>query len=173
MANDFRADSHLSDADLAERILGREVDDFHLSNCPNCRTRRGELARLLDPSLVDREIDSVDEFFFRRQAARVRARIDEAEAGRPFWLSFFSLRGTRFGFAGAATLAILVAVFSVRSPLVKPDVAISGSTAAVSVPVTSSGSDFLVAADAADDRFLLEVDELLDEDPWGQDALDA
>src|SRR5206468_1524688 len=71
---------HPSDADLLEEFLARETHP-HLAHCVRCAERAETIAREIDPAREEPE-ELLDDLFYRRQAARIRARIAEGERRR-------------------------------------------------------------------------------------------
>ena len=144
---------HPTDADLLERLLARETHP-HLARCVRCAERAAAIAREIDPAREGAE-ESFDDLFYRRQAARIRARIADAEPRRP------SLRSAlpKLAWAGAAAAAVVaLAVGLGRSRPVEQ----GGGPAS---PLTAARR-LASAQDRADDRLLRKIDDILDEDPY-------
>src|SRR5437867_10943244 len=98
---------HPTDADLLERLLAREADP-HLAHCARCAERAETIAREIDPLRAGSMREPFDEFFYHRQAARIRARIAAGEgrrAPRP-WISLPAL--PRLAWVGGAVAALVV-----------------------------------------------------------------
>ena len=148
MAHVFRSD-HPTDADLLERLFARESHP-HLARCVPCAERADAIAREIDPARGGAE-EWFDDLFYRRQAARIRARIADGERRRS------SL--PKLAWAGAAAAAVVALAVGLGRPF---PVERGGGPAS---PLTAARR-FASAQDRADDRLLRKIDDILDEDPY-------
>jgi hypothetical protein len=153
MGNAYRSD-HPTDADLLEGLLARETDP-HVAHCARCAQRAETIARELDPPRGE----PFDELFYRRQAARIGARIAAGEGRRPSLFSRFLVPSVpRLAWVGGAAAAVvaLAVLLHGRAPV---------GRGSVDQAVTTVRG-FLSPQDDADDRLLRDVDHTLDEDPY-------
>src|SRR5207244_8359401 len=81
METGSRAPDHPTDAELRERLLAREADP-HVAQCARCSRRAETIGRAIDPLQDDSTPKAFDDLFYRRQAARIRARIAAGEGRR-------------------------------------------------------------------------------------------
>jgi hypothetical protein len=150
---------HPADADLLERLLARE-EDPHMAHCARCAARAETIAREIDPLRDESTPEPFDELFYRRQAARVRARIAAGEGRRP---PLAALGGAlRLAWVGGAAAAAAVVVLAVALHGRLPGS--PGGGLAVGPIMVATASDFASAQDLTDDRLLREIDDILDED---------
>ena len=147
MAHVSRSD-HPTDADLLERLFARESHP-HLARCVPCAERADAIAREIDPARGGAE-ESCDDLFYRRQAARIRARIADGERRSSL---------PKLAWAGAAAAAVVALAVGLGRPL---PVERGGGPAS---PLTAARR-FASAQDRADDRLLRKIDDILDEDPY-------
>ena len=105
MGNVYHSDEHPTDLDLLERILAGDAAPPVL-HCRRCTERAKTIARAIDPVADASAREPFDEPFYRRQAARIRARI-AADGARPPRLAFLRPMRPRLAWAGAAA-AVLV-----------------------------------------------------------------
>jgi hypothetical protein len=153
MGNVYPSD-HPSDGDLLEQHLAGEVDP-HLAGCARCAARADAIARALDAFPDDAAEARFDDRFYRRQAARIGARIADGEG--------HATRGRRaltrallMGGSMAAVVTLAVALHD-RVPMRH------------GIPADDQAfaqAGFASAQDAADDRLLRSIDDTLDEDSY-------
>jgi hypothetical protein len=152
MDNPYRSD-HPTDADLLEGLLARETDP-HLAHCTRCAERAETIAREIDQPGGE----PFDELFYRRQAARIRARIAAGEGRRPSLSRFLVPSLPRLAWAAGAVAAVVALAVALhgRAPV---------GRGPVDEAVTASRG-FQSPKDLADDQLLRDVDHTLDDDPY-------
>lgn len=166
MATVSRSEPHLSDADLAERLLSGEPPSGHEAGCADCRARGTALAALFDPTADDHRLDEAPDHLWSRQAARIRGRI--AERPRSLgWLARLGLSSPRalWGLAGASAAAVAVAILGFGNPVAVNGPAPSALTAQVAAEWTPE--------DVSGDELLLEIDAIIEEDPWSLESIEG
>lgn len=158
MDDAYHGSGHPTDIELIERLLAREADP-HLERCARCAARAENITQAIDPLREGSTEEPFDEFFYRRQASRIGARIAAGEGTRHARPLGFLYTLPRAAWVSGAVAALVVLGFALhgRAPLDR-----GGNQA---ITIASAGS-FPNAQDAADDRLLREVDSTLDEDPY-------
>ncbi|TMA36912.1 MAG: hypothetical protein E6J79_11980 [Deltaproteobacteria bacterium] len=161
MDHDFPSPEHPDDGELLEGLLRREPD-AHLARCPLCAKRADAIARDLDPLGAGSAREPFDAAFYRRQAAAIEARL----AAREGTLGVAPL--PRVAWGAAAVAAVLAVAVGLRAPRL-----VGGPVSERARPVAEFTNRVQRAQDRADDRFLREIDDLLDEDPYDVDLGDG
>ena len=147
---------HLSDADLLERLLGRE-DDAHVATCARCAARAETIARAVEPRSAE-DATRFDAVFYARQAAAIQTRIAARDG---------ILHSPRLGWAAIA--AAVVAAVALRGPAFIGRRPGAGGTH----PAVTALDHARRVQDRADERLLREVDDTLDADPYDVDLGDG
>jgi hypothetical protein len=155
----YRSPDHPTDGELLERLLAREADP-HLAQCAPCSQRAETIARVIDPLQDEPAREPFDELFYRRQAARIRARMAGGEGKRPRALP-------RLAWAGAAAAAVVAVVVALHG---RAPVGPRGGPADLANGI-GGVNGFASAQDVVDDRLLREIDDTLDEDPYDFDPV--
>jgi len=167
MDHDFPSPEHPNDAELLEGLLRREPD-AHLMRCPLCAERADAIARDVDPLRAESAPEPFDAAFYRRQAAAIEARLAAGEGTPRSVRSLFLAPLPRVAWAAAAVAAVLAVAVGLRAPrLVGRPV----SEQVRSVPEFTNRAKH--AQDLADDRFLREIDDILDGDAYDVDLGDG
>ena len=157
----YRSLEHPTDADLLESVLAREQHP-HVAGCADCARRTEVLARAIDPRRRALGEEPFDELFYRRQAARIRARIAAGE-GRRSSAPFSRVVPRRLAWAALAAAAVFALAIGLHDQRSARDAGAPAPVGALTVAGAPEG--FPNAQDQADDRLLHEVDDVFDEDP--------
>ena len=157
---------HPSDADLLEELLARETHP-HLAHCVRCAERAETIAREIDPTREEPE-ELLDDLFYRRQAARIRARIAEGERRRSSPRPAVPRSAVpKLAWAGAAAAAVVALAVGLKGP--RP----VGQGGGPAFTLTGDARGSASTQDLADDRLLRKIDHVLDQDPYDFDAFAA
>ena len=169
--------SHLSDDRLMEVCLDREPEPRerqHLDRCPECETRRADIARLLT-DVSDVAIAEADAAFpverLAKQQARILQRLEhEGRPGRviafpaghgPESTSFRARPGMRW-IAGAAAAGLIIGLAAGHLSRDLTGIRITAPQAVASPPAPQTATLGAVATGISEEEFLGELELRID-----------